>query len=447
MNRVVHFDEASARAVELAREFTSAGYDLVVIRDVLGRISLAVDDRTVGEEDGSQFNALVQRWASTLTAALGEHAGGRAVIRASSMMRPDAAFVNPRARVVAPGATGEGDLRFLENTVSGADWSQVRPVEGDIAVPLVALYGFKGGVGRSTATALLARHLAEAGRTVLVVDLDLESPGVSSLLVKPERLPEHGVVDHIVEQAVDAHHDLDLVVRSDVVPERGSGAVWVAPARGAGLESNTWPNEYVAKLNRVYGGVGQADFADKLSAAIEATTVAVGEHGGKRPDVVLLDSRAGIHDIAAAVIARIAHLTLMFATNDAQTWLGYRDLFENWVRVGDAESVRDKVKIVATRVPSQPKERDEYLEKFLERSLDAFSVLYGDVEPGEVRVDVPADDDREAPHWPILLDFTFNLVNLDPERSRWHEDQAVLSAYREFLDGASAAIESLVEDV
>lgn len=437
MSGSVYFDEASWRAIDLAGEFVSEGFDLVVVRDVLGRLSVVVDDRSMDVAE-----ATVQEWSRELRGALGAHAGGRGVIRASSMMRPDV-VESSRARMISLPAEGRGALRFLENTVVGADWSTVEPPVESVEIPRVALYGFKGGVGRSTATALLARHLAERGETVLVVDLDLESPGVSSLLVRTERLPIHGVVDHLVEQAVGAQDGLDLVVRSDIVPGHGRGSVWIAPARGAGLEASDWGNDYVAKLNRVYGSNGEKSFADKLVAAVDAAVESVAVKGGRTPTVVLLDSRAGIHDIAAVVIATMANLTLMFATNDAQTWLGYRDLFENWVRVGQAHNISEKLKAVAVRVPSSPRDKKEYLERFVENSLEAFSVLYGEISPGDPRGDVPADDDFQAPHWPIAMHYAPDLLNLDPEDTTWRENTLILAAFKEFLDETTAIIRLL----
>src|ERR1019366_1396294 len=44
-------------------------------------------------------------------------------------------------------------------------------------------YSFKGGVGRSLALLNAAYTLAGRGRHVLVVDMDLEAPGISSFLL------------------------------------------------------------------------------------------------------------------------------------------------------------------------------------------------------------------------------------------------------------------------
>lgn len=59
-----------------------------------------------------------------------------------------------------------------------------------------------GGVGRSTAVAVTAWRLAQAGKRVLVLDLDLESPGLSSALLPAERLPMYGITDWLVEDLV-----------------------------------------------------------------------------------------------------------------------------------------------------------------------------------------------------------------------------------------------------
>jgi len=47
---------------------------------------------------------------------------------------------------------------------------------------LFTFYSFKGGVGRSMALMNVAYTLAGRGRHVLVVDMDLEAPGLSGFL-------------------------------------------------------------------------------------------------------------------------------------------------------------------------------------------------------------------------------------------------------------------------
>ncbi|HRI72349.1 MAG TPA: AAA family ATPase, partial [Polyangium sp.] len=50
---------------------------------------------------------------------------------------------------------------------------------------LVTFYSYKGGVGRTQGLANAAVALANRGRNVVVVDMDLESPGVHSFFSPP----------------------------------------------------------------------------------------------------------------------------------------------------------------------------------------------------------------------------------------------------------------------
>src|ERR1700722_8527547 len=47
-----------------------------------------------------------------------------------------------------------------------------------------------------------------------------------------------------------------------------------------------------------------------------------------RPDVVLIDSHAGFHDIGAAAVVRLGAETLLFGRNDRSSWWAYTALFE-----------------------------------------------------------------------------------------------------------------------
>src|SRR6185295_7403991 len=68
-------------------------------------------------------------------------------------------------------------------------------------------YSYKGGVGRSMALANVAALLAKWGRRVLVVDWDLEAPGLEryflgqSSLTADARSKAPGMVDLIVAQS------------------------------------------------------------------------------------------------------------------------------------------------------------------------------------------------------------------------------------------------------
>ncbi|WP_217236006.1 KGGVGR-motif variant AAA ATPase [Streptomyces sp. AC555_RSS877] len=425
---VVRFDEARQRAFEIARAVAAQGFSVVLVRDVSGRFSLVVDDTG---EDGT--DRLRDAWTAELTERLGRYRSDQPVLLTSEMFSADAVLNSPRTVSDPAGSSDGGSVRFLDNTVVGEDWAKVSTPEFAPGRPRpyrIALYGFKGGVGRTTAMSMLARRLSDRGHSVLVVDLDLESPGAGPLLVGKE-LPQYGLVDQLVEAAVGNAEDLEIVTRSSYTPKVRVGELWVAPARGQGAEGV--PYSYVDKLNRIYAETPAASFADRLEQALCACEDAVERYSdsGRHPDVVLLDSRAGIHDVAAVTISRLSDLALLFGANNDQTWEGYGDLFTAWQVSGQAPRIEEKLRMVASMVPdSVHYPMEKYLEAFRERAFECFSVLYGEVAPDETS----RRNDDSAPHWAIPILFEPGLVGMDAGNAPGWQDRAfVQAAYGEFL--------------
>ena len=55
---------------------------------------------------------------------------------------------------------------------------------------IITFYSYKGGVGRTLALANMATQMVRWGRRVLLVDFDLEAPGLDSMLRGLRRLHE-----------------------------------------------------------------------------------------------------------------------------------------------------------------------------------------------------------------------------------------------------------------
>ncbi|MBE3038434.1 MAG: hypothetical protein IMZ62_06450, partial [Chloroflexi bacterium] len=68
--------------------------------------------------------------------------------------------------------------------------------------PILVFYSFKGGVGRSTALASFAIQRARVGDRVVVIDFDLDAPGVGVLLAadKSGMTASWGVIDYLLER-------------------------------------------------------------------------------------------------------------------------------------------------------------------------------------------------------------------------------------------------------
>lgn len=439
----IRFDDAWGKGLEVAKQAAvSTHLDVVLVRDVLGRGSLVIDD-SGGEELAA---TLVEALGTKLAADAGPFVASAPVTLASTLFLPEQVLRARDLVTVQERTVVGGQVSMLERGLVGAEWLRPRPESDSERSNRVALYGFKGGVGRSTATFMLAQHLANQGRCVLTVDLDLESPGLGALLQGDDDLPAYGLVDYLVESAVGNEDELDLVAQSRMVQVEGNGEVWVAPSGGRPREGY----DYLAKLNRAYldlpwddAGERPTSLADRLEAAVRSCEAQVAQLS-RPPDVVLLDSRAGIHDIAAIAITQLADLSLLFGTDSAPTWNGYRALFQQWSLVPKrARAIRERLRMVAAMVPRD--RREDYLEVFRDHAQSCFAAtLYDDVPSrsdleGDAELFNPAPDDESAPHAPLPILFIPELVGLDlAARPGWHEIDR--SAYATFLDSASELI-------
>jgi MinD-like ATPase involved in chromosome partitioning or flagellar assembly len=98
--------------------------------------------------------------------------------------------------------------------------------------PIVVFYSFKGGVGRTTSLASFAIQRARLGERVAVIDLDLDAPGVGTLLAADEKgtAAQWGVVDYLLERPVSEVDIRDYYHACRRQGVTGEGEILVIPA-------------------------------------------------------------------------------------------------------------------------------------------------------------------------------------------------------------------------
>src|SRR5437588_12174939 len=96
---------------------------------------------------------------------------------------------------------------------------------------VITFYSFKGGVGRTMALVNVAAELARRGRKVLVVDFDLEAPGLETYKHLRPKQPHPGIVEYVTEfRQTQAVPDLrEYIYEAKPIGKRG-GRLWVMPA-------------------------------------------------------------------------------------------------------------------------------------------------------------------------------------------------------------------------
>ncbi len=427
------------QALEVARQFLHQhpllGKRRLLVRDLKGRIRVFLADKPDWTKGiNQQTEAARALHAPTLHAALGPWSLDAATVLQDACVFADFDAIWAHSDAVALDAA----TRFLDRGVTGADWLRPLLPNAPPTPPRATLFGLKGGVGRSSALAVWSRHLAEAhGKRVLVVDLDLDAPGVGSMLLPEASLPDFGVVDWFVERAVGQSDTLlgDLKANSPLVAGTG-GEIYVVPAAGRRT------GDYLPKLARVYQGDfrdGQElGFGDLLAKFLDAL------ENHWNPDVVLIDSRSGLHDIAAIALTRLNALNLLFAVDTPQTWAGYRHLVAPWIERARREPdhldpVRRRFQVVAGQVPKR--DRSGYLARLRTRAYGVFSELYdADPDEGAPPPDLFAfgPDAEDAPHHALPIDWDELLTDWDPvERPDAVSPTQLRAAFGEFLDKAT----------
>lgn len=411
---VCHFDDSLPRLLnilvgKLGRAQVEAG---VVLRDAAGSLgffaSTDVDPATVGEID-----ALVRN-------ALGHYA------------RPDRLFAgasDPGAQRVLqdPGTLtfkvalddDELAIRYLDRRIVGVDWLHrpAPPAEPSddlsaagkrLGAIRVAFSSLKGGVGRSTALTVVAVEQARKGRNVLVIDLDLEAPGIGSLLLTEDRMPKFGVIDYLVERnfgVVDRAIVNDMVGTSALT--QGQGLVNVVPAVGS--RTSAAPGNYLAKLARgmieaIAGDAEPVSLAAKLREMLEDLEAL------RRYDLVLIDVRAGLAELAAGPLLALDAEVLIFGTDQRQTIQDLRFLFAHLATLTGSvgPSPWRRLKMVQAKVAQAAR-----VKSFRDEIWDLFTTYLYVETLGLEEFNFDADT-PEAPHYPIVIPLDTAFADWDP---------------------------------
>ena len=169
---------------------------------------------------------------------------------------------------------------------------------------IVTFYSYKGGVGRTFALANIGTLLAQQGKRVLLIDWDLEAPGLdryfSPYLDLP--LPSHKGTIHVLHEAsTSASADWRTHVIQIDVP--GINSLWLLP-------SGSFASDYADLVrtfswNTFFGEQGGGKVLERWRSEWK-----------REYDFVLLDSRTGITDAGGVCTVLLPDfLVIVFTSN------------------------------------------------------------------------------------------------------------------------------------
>jgi len=398
----VHLDEAIAQARAVLDDALENGVlrRAVLVNDLFGRIRVAVwpahGDPELAASLATRLSAACKAlWSGSIWIGSAE---GAPASEHDSLA--DAAWNGGIP-------TDRSDrLRINDRHRSRTSWF-LAPSPPPIAPPpIVAFYSFKGGVGRTTAAAAFALHWARRGKRVAVLDVDLDAPGLGKLLDADGEgtTARWGVVDYLLEQGIDLSLDdyRHTCARAKVT---GDGVIDVYPS---GLVNE----HYLAKLSKLDLEMATANETSKTQAnPLDRllSRLQVDSH----PDLIVLDSRAGLSPAAGLVLGGIAHVHVVVSTAGEQALDGLRVVIR---RLGEARIYANHPQaecvLVQAMIPDHPELGARAVAHFATAAEDIFRDHYYARPKGKPDDDHPGGSDS-SPREIEDDDGTWSLADLD----------------------------------
>jgi cellulose biosynthesis protein BcsQ len=368
---------------------------VAVVRDLRGVLRLAVDPTEEGAKHLDELGAILARelgpWFSgEIVSTRNGRLGVRNVARRVLDVAP--AWDAPRYRDPAGGevAATAGRWKLWERRVGKQPWLEGEagePWKLDAGSPaVVTFYSFKGGVGRTTTLAACALLAAQAKEKVVVVDLDLEAPGLAAVFGVEV---DQGVLDLVVDHLATGALDLGRATQKPTLANDLGEPIQVVPAGKLG-------GAYLEKLARLDFAGSAVDGSSRIPVrdALEALLAKIKDE--LQPRWILLDARAGLHDLAGLSLHGLAHVDVLFGRANAQGVAGLDLVLRALARRVRAASSR--VVLVHAMAPAGANEAEAERARLQEKTYAMFTrYLYKGMAA------IPQQDAADADHRPWTI--------------------------------------------
>lgn len=268
-------------------------------------------------------------------------------------------------------------------------------VEKKYKPAIVSFFSFKGGVGRTSTLVATALTLARNGHRVAIVDLDLEAPGLA-IIFSQDNFDKPGVIDYLLEKKIQPD---DWKLGTHIIPINDVKLLGDEGQPLQLLPAGTVDDNYLEKLARL-------DFQNLVNGELQSTMVDMLKelnNAAKPLDFILMDARAGFHDIGGLAIAALSHAAVIFGTQSRQSWAGLTHVIRHLASPGvDGPLPLILVHSMAPAIGISGRETE--LTEFREQAYSVFKDNYYSEDQ-----DVPNSTNRDEPFYPIVVQYQENL--------------------------------------
>lgn len=406
---VISFDETFDKVRECFQEDSIINSlvpklkDVTIIRDVYGKIRLFLDlkdeirQADVDTSPLEQFlsQKLGKYYGQDIWLPEGEKDGYKALIDTIKAERTSPLWGDPSLSPC---------WHVLERHIAKQSWTarehSALPWSRDLVEQghkpaIISFFSFKGGVGRTSSLVATALTLARNGHRVAIVDLDLEAPGLATIF-SPDDSSNLGVIDYLLEKKIQGS---DWSLRTHIKPINERDLLGDDGQPLQLLPAGMVNESYLEKLARL-------DFQNIVGGELQSTLQSMLREleSAVRPlDFILLDARAGFHDIGGLAITNLSHGVVIFGTQSRQSWAGLTHVIRHLAPSGSNEI--PSLILVHSMAPALGTSgRENELRLFREKAYTTFQENYY-LESD----DVPNSNDMEEPFYPVVVPYQENL--------------------------------------
>lgn len=239
---------------------------------------------------------------------------------------------------------------------------------------IYTFYSYKGGVGRTMALANVAELFQRAGNRVLMIDWDLEAPGLEQFFFQGDELEtcraQPGVMELLAEYKTKMTRKLDLSDEDHwpfTHPLEFAQKIERSSTKGELrlLTSGRRSPEYLPQYAQSVLNFDWQDFYDTWAGGAYIDWLR--RQCKKFADVILIDSRTGVTEMGGVCTYHLADVVVLFCAPNNQNILGTENMVNNFSqsRLRDLRGGRPlKTLIVPSRVDFNA---SEYIPDFRKR--------------------------------------------------------------------------------
>jgi len=164
----------------------------------------------------------------------------------------------------------------------------------------ITFYSYKGGVGRTLLLANMAKQLSDMGKSVCILDFDLEAPGIEyklqndSFFIDPPQ-ETRGIVDYVYDFYKTGNKQDFINPTSAITFKKNARNITIFRA-GDYKDSSYW-----SKLSQInWADLFYKENSNGIPFLVELKQTIIERF---KPDYILIDSRTGITEIASLTMS------------------------------------------------------------------------------------------------------------------------------------------------